>query len=179
MQDILVPAMGESITEGSISRWAVQVGDQVKQGDLLLELETDKVNLEISAEQDGVIAEILFKEGDTVQIGQVIGRIGKGSGAAPAPAAQPASAPAAAPAATPAAAPAAAAPAPASAPAAAAGSQPPATPAARKLAREQGIDLSQTPARDPLGRIHADDVRNAGSRPAAPAPAAPAAAPAA
>ncbi|MCC3374587.1 2-oxoglutarate dehydrogenase complex dihydrolipoyllysine-residue succinyltransferase [Cohnella sp. REN36] len=174
MQDILVPAMGESITEGSISRWAVNVGDHVNQGDLLLELETDKVNLEISAEQEGVIAEILYKEGDTVQIGQVIGRISEGGGAgAPAPAAQPASVPAAAPAPAPAA-PAVAAPAPASMPAAS-GSQPAATPAARRLAREQGIDLSQTPARDPLGRIHADDVRSAGSRPAAPAPAAPAA----
>jgi len=175
--DILVPAMGESITEGTISRWAVKAGDKVSQGDLLLELETDKVNLEISAEQAGVVTELLFGEGDTVQIGQVIGRIAEGEGGGAAPAAAPAPAPAAT-------APAPAAPAPAAAPAAAAPSvpastpaagQPSATPAARKLAREQGIDLSQTPARDPLGRIYPEDVRAAGAQPAAPAPAAPAA----
>lgn len=182
MADILVPAMGESITEGTISRWAVKAGDKVSQGDLLLELETDKVNLEISAEQAGVVTELLFGEGDTVQIGQVIGRIAEGEGgaAAPAPAAQ-VEAPIAAPApASAASAPAPAAPAPAPA-ASSAGStaQPPATPAARKLAREQGIDLSQTPARDPLGRIYPEDVRAAGSQPAASAPAAAPATPAA
>ncbi|MBB6691954.1 biotin/lipoyl-binding protein, partial [Cohnella xylanilytica] len=87
MQQITVPAMGESITEGTIARWAVKVGDAVKQGDLLLELETDKVNLEISAEADGVIQEITRQEGDTVKIGEVVGVIGAGSGA---PAAAPA-----------------------------------------------------------------------------------------
>ncbi len=174
--------MGESITEGTISRWAVKAGDKVSQGDLLLELETDKVNLEISAEQAGVVTELLFGEGDTVQIGQVIGRIAEGEGgaAAPAPAAQ-VEAPIAAPApASAASAPAPAAPAPApAASSAGAAAQPPATPAARKLAREQGIDLSQTPARDPLGRIYPEDVRAAGSQPAASAPAAAPAAPAA
>lgn len=163
--------MGESISEGTIARWAVKVGDTVQQGDLLLELETDKVNLEISADQGGVIAEIIRQEGDTVQIGEVVGRIGEGgAAAAPAPAAPAASAPAA-----PAAAPAAAAPAaPAAAPAAAdSAANVPASPAARKLAREQGIDLSRTPTRDPLGRVYPEDVRAAGSAPA------PAAAPAA
>lgn len=174
MQQITVPAMGESITEGTIARWAVKVGDAVKQGDLLLELETDKVNLEISAESDGVIQEIVRQEGDTVQIGEVVGTIGEGSGApaaaAPAPAA---AAPAPAAPAAPAAAPAAPAAAPAPV-AAATGSAPLATPAARKLAREQGIDLSATPARDPLGRVYPADVRAAGAAPA-PAAAAPAA----
>lgn len=185
MQEIIVPAMGESITEGTIARWAVKVGDTVQQGDLLLELETDKVNLEISAEQAGVIAEILRQEGDTVQIGEVVGRIAEGgAAAAPAPAAAeaPASAAPAAPAAAAQAAPAApaaaAAPAPA-APTASAGAAV-ASPAARKLAREQGIDLSRTPARDPLGRIYPDDVRAAGAAASAPAaPAQPAAKPAA
>ncbi|CAI6041911.1 2-oxoglutarate dehydrogenase complex dihydrolipoyllysine-residue succinyltransferase [Cohnella sp. JJ-181] len=177
MADILVPAMGESITEGTISRWAVKAGDKVSTGDLLLELETDKVNLEISAEQAGVVTELLFNEGDTVQIGQVIGRIAEGEGGAAAPAPAPhVQAPIAAPApASAASAPAPAAPAPAPAAASAAAGQPSATPAARKLAREQGIDLSQTPARDPLGRIYPEDVRAAGSQPSAPAPAAPAA----
>ncbi len=171
MHDILVPAMGESITEGTISKWLVKVGDSVKQGDLLLELETDKVNLEISAEQDGVISEILANEGDTVKIGDPVGRIGA-AGAAPA-----AEAPAAAPAQEQAAAPVAA---PASAPAAVPSSNEGssatlATPAARKLAREKGIDLNAVPARDPIGRIHASDVASAGTAPAAAPQAAPAA----
>ena len=82
MYDIVVPAMGESITEGTVARWAVRVGDAVKEGDLLLELETDKVNLEISAEQDGVLAEITRQEGDTVRIGEAVGRIGAAGSAA-------------------------------------------------------------------------------------------------
>ncbi|WP_027085748.1 2-oxoglutarate dehydrogenase complex dihydrolipoyllysine-residue succinyltransferase [Cohnella panacarvi] len=166
MHDIIVPAMGESITEGTISKWIVQVGDAVKQGDLLLELETDKVNLEISAEQDGVVTAILAKEGDTVKIGETVGTIGA-AGAAPAvaPAAPPAAvAPPAA----------AAAPAPSAAPApAASAGQTLASPAARKLAREQGIDLSSVPARDPIGRITPADVKSAGNAPAPAAQAAP------
>ncbi|WP_372630371.1 2-oxoglutarate dehydrogenase complex dihydrolipoyllysine-residue succinyltransferase [Cohnella sp.] len=173
MHDILVPAMGESITEGTISKWLVKVGDSIKQGDLLLELETDKVNLEISADQDGVITEILAGEGDTVKIGEPVGRIGA-AGAAPAPAEAPAApAQADAPASAP-------TPASAAAPAAAAssndGGSTLATPAARKLAREKGIDLNAVPARDPIGRIHASDVASAGTAPAPKAaPAAPAA----
>ncbi|MGO4107833.1 2-oxoglutarate dehydrogenase complex dihydrolipoyllysine-residue succinyltransferase [Paenibacillus sp. YAF4_2] len=174
MQQIIVPAMGESITEGSISKWVVKVGDAVKQGDVLLELETDKVNIEISAEQDGVLQEITRNEGDTVQIGEVIGTIGAGSGAAaPAPAAPAAEA---APASTAAPATAVAvAPAPAAAPATApaAGSQLNVSPAARKLAREKGIDINE--AQSTLGRV---DLRSAApAQAAAPAPAAKAAQP--
>ncbi|PQP85844.1 biotin/lipoyl-containing protein, partial [Paenibacillus sp. AR247] len=107
MSDITVPAMGESITEGTIFKWHVEEGQAVSQGDVLLELETDKVNLEISAEEDGVVEKILRKDGDTVQIGEVIGRMGTGGDAKPAsasaakeeaPQAQQPSAPAAAPA---------------------------------------------------------------------------------
>ncbi|MWC26966.1 2-oxoglutarate dehydrogenase complex dihydrolipoyllysine-residue succinyltransferase [Paenibacillus sp. MMS18-CY102] len=171
MSDIIVPAMGESITEGTISKWVVQEGATVRQGDVLLELETDKVNIEIGAEADGVVTSILKQEGDTVAIGEVIGTIGAGTGAAPAAPAAAAPAPAAA----------APAPAPAAAPAATAvavaeASQVNASPAARKLAREKGIDLSAVPTRDPIGRVYSDDVKSASSRPAAPA--APAAAPA-
>ncbi|TFE23313.1 2-oxoglutarate dehydrogenase complex dihydrolipoyllysine-residue succinyltransferase [Cohnella luojiensis] len=172
MHDIIVPAMGESITEGTISKWIVKVGDTVSQGDLLLELETDKVNLEISAEQDGVISEILMNEGDTVKIGEAVGRIGAaGQAAAPiaaAPAAvmQKESVPAPAQ-----------VPAPVAAPAAAASvdaSSTLATPAARKLAREKGIDLNAVPARDPIGRIHSSDVQSAGTAPASASAAQPA-----
>jgi 2-oxoglutarate dehydrogenase E2 component (dihydrolipoamide succinyltransferase) len=159
--------MGESITEGTISKWIVKVGDSVKQGDLLLELETDKVNLEISAEQDGVISEILAGEGDTVKIGESVGKIGAaGQATAPAAVAAAPSAPAAP--ATPVAAPSAAPAQPAVAAASSGndGSATLATPAARKLAREKGIDLNTLAARDPIGRIHANDVASAGTAPA-------------
>jgi 2-oxoglutarate dehydrogenase E2 component (dihydrolipoamide succinyltransferase) len=165
MHDILVPAMGESITEGTISKWIVKVGDSVKQGDLLLELETDKVNLEISAEQDGVISEIIAAEGDTVKIGEAVGRIGAAGQAAAAP-----SAPAAAPAQEAPKKESVPAPAPTPAPTSS-DSSTLATPAARKLAREKGIDLNAVPARDPIGRIHSSDVASAGSAPAPQAPA--------
>ncbi|GFN30873.1 2-oxoglutarate dehydrogenase complex dihydrolipoyllysine-residue succinyltransferase [Paenibacillus xylaniclasticus] len=176
MSDIIVPAMGESITEGTISKWVVQEGAAVRQGDVLLELETDKVNIEIGAEADGIVTSILKKEGDTVAIGEVIGTIGEGSGAPAAPAAP--------------AQPEAAAPAPAAAPAAPAAAPAPvadttgvnASPAARKLAREKGIDLSAVPTRDPIGRVYSDDVKSASNAPApapAAAPSAAAAAPAA
>jgi 2-oxoglutarate dehydrogenase E2 component (dihydrolipoamide succinyltransferase) len=176
VSDIIVPAMGESITEGTISKWVVQEGAQVRQGDVLLELETDKVNIEIGAEADGVVTSILKQEGDTVAIGEVIGTIGEGSAAVAAPAAPAAAAPA------PAAAAPAAAPAAASAPAAVAVAEPSqvnASPAARKLAREKGIDLNAVPTRDPIGRVYSDDVKSASNKPAAqaaapvPAPAAP------
>jgi 2-oxoglutarate dehydrogenase E2 component (dihydrolipoamide succinyltransferase) len=176
MHDIIVPAMGESITEGTISKWIVKVGDSVQQGDLLLELETDKVNLEISAEQDGVVTEILAKEGETVRIGEAVGKIGEaGQAAAPkavtAPvqaAPQQESAPAPAPAL-------AAAPAQPAVPAASSSndnSSTLATPAARKLAREKGIDLSTLSTRDPIGRVHSSDITSAGTMAsnAAPAP---------
>ncbi|ANE46928.1 dihydrolipoamide succinyltransferase [Paenibacillus swuensis] len=174
MYEITVPAMGESITEGTIYRWVVKAGDKVSYGDVLLEMETDKVNIEISAEADGVVTEILRQEGDTVSIGEVLGRLGAAdSAAAPATPAAEAPAPAA-----PVAPVAPAAPAAASQPAAAAAGSAAASPAARKLAREKGIDLNSVDARDPLGRIAPSDVQSAGTRPAA-GQAAPAASPAA
>ncbi|WP_123039252.1 2-oxoglutarate dehydrogenase complex dihydrolipoyllysine-residue succinyltransferase [Cohnella candidum] len=189
MFEVKVPAMGESITEGTISKWAVRVGDPIKEGDLLLELETDKVNLEISAEQSGVLSEIVRQEGDTVQIGEVVGLIGEAQGAAAAgtpPAAaeapsQPAAAAAPAPSSAPAAQPAPGAPSARGAepaPAAPGDALAPASPAARKLAREKGLDLNRVEPRDPLGRVYPADVRSAGTAPAPSAAAIPAAAPA-
>lgn len=174
MSEITVPAMGESITEGTIYKWHVNEGDAVNQGDVLLELETDKVNIEISAEASGVIEKILKNDGDTVQIGEVIGRISAGGEAAGAsapaktePKAEEKAAPAPAPAAP-------SAPAPAE-PGKEGESYLAASPAARKLAREQGIDLEQV-NRDPKGRIFQDNVKNhteaPAPRPSAPAPAA-------
>ena len=87
MSEVKVPEMGESIMEGTIAKWHVKEGDQVNQGDVLAELETDKVNIEISAEESGIIAQLLSKEGETVQVGETIAHIGSGAGAVSAPAA--------------------------------------------------------------------------------------------
>ncbi|MEF3306085.1 2-oxoglutarate dehydrogenase complex dihydrolipoyllysine-residue succinyltransferase [Paenibacillus sp. GYB003] len=185
MSDIKVPEMGESITEGTIAKWVVKVGDQVNQGDMLVELETDKVNLEVNAERSGVVAEIRKVEGDSVQVGETIGTIREGAAAgqpgaeaqgiaqpsapiepAPQPVAKPEPAAPAAPAA-------AAAPATGAAAADAAGAFV-ASPSARKLAREQGIDLQRVVPADPNGRIHRGDVTSHAAAPQGAAPAAPA-----
>ncbi|MEN1985486.1 2-oxoglutarate dehydrogenase complex dihydrolipoyllysine-residue succinyltransferase [Paenibacillus hubeiensis] len=167
MSEIKVPAMGESITEGTVSRWLVKEGDAVNQGDVLLELETDKVNIEISAEESGVLEKILRQEGDTVEIGEAIGIIAVGAGAASAPASPAASDPAPEPK-KQAPAPQAVAPVPAAPEVSEAGVKA-ASPAARKLARERGIELDQVQSKDPIGRVYQEDVKNHGSQPAAPA----------
>ncbi len=141
MAEIIVPELGESISEGTITKWFVKEGDTVSQGDVLLELETDKVNIEISADNGGVVSKIAKQDGEVVLVGEAIGSIGD-AGSAPAAAPAAPSEPAAAPAA-PAAAP--AAPTAQAAPPAASDAVI-ASPAARKRAREQGIDLAAQPA---------------------------------
>ena len=110
MSDIVVPTLGESVTEATVGRWLKAKGDTVKKDDVLVELETDKVSVEVSASEDGVLSDISVPEGETVGIGALLGRI-NGAGAAvakppaaPAPvqAAPAAAAPAAAPAPSPA-----------------------------------------------------------------------------
>ncbi|WP_010272892.1 biotin/lipoyl-containing protein, partial [Paenibacillus senegalensis] len=96
MSEIKVPELGESIAEGTIFKWLVKEGDTVQQGDVLAELETDKVNLEVSAEQSGTITKIVKGEGENVVVGEVIGTIEEGDVAAPAEAPAASSAPAAA-----------------------------------------------------------------------------------
>ncbi len=101
MTDIMTPALGESVTEATVARWAKKAGDAVKRDEVLVELETDKVSLEVVAPEDGVLSEIDAEEGATVLPGQRLGRVGTGSGVqptltAPAPVAA-ASTPAAAP----------------------------------------------------------------------------------
>lgn len=177
MAEIIVPELAESITEGTIAQWLKKPGEAIAKGEYIAELETDKVNIEIISEHDGVVGSLLKEEGDTVQVGEAIAVITEG-GAAPAPAAPVAEASAAAPTAV------ATAPAPAAvavaAPAEPAkpGSGPIASPAARKLAREKGIDLEAVATPDPLGRVRAQDVANAGTTPAPAAAPAPTAAPA-
>jgi 2-oxoglutarate dehydrogenase E2 component (dihydrolipoamide succinyltransferase) len=91
MADILTPALGESVTEATIAKWTKKVGDAVKKDELLVELETDKVSLEVVAPADGVLGAINAAEGDTVVPGTVLGSVTEG-GAAAAPAAAPAKA---------------------------------------------------------------------------------------
>src|SRR5512146_937658 len=96
--DVVIPTLGESVTEASIGQWLKKPGDAVKADEPIVSLETDKVAVEVNAPADGVLTELLFKEGDTVQVGAVIARLDAGAtAAAPAPAAAPA-APAPAPA---------------------------------------------------------------------------------
>jgi 2-oxoglutarate dehydrogenase E2 component (dihydrolipoamide succinyltransferase) len=169
---IKVPELAESITEGTILRWAKAEGERVRTGEPLVELETDKVNIEVIAEQDGVLAQILRGPGETVQVGEVIANLSL-SGDQAAPAAQPAAAPAA-PEPVP---PSAPAPAPHPAPVAPTAT-PAATPAARRWARENDVDLTAMQGRDPFGRINAGNVpANAAPVPASPLPPAPAYAP--
>jgi 2-oxoglutarate dehydrogenase E2 component (dihydrolipoamide succinyltransferase) len=138
MTDIRVPTLGESVTEATIGKWFKQPGDAVAVDEPLVELETDKVTIEVPAPAAGVLSEIAAKNGDTVAVGALLGAITPGSGAAAAPAAAvPAAPPAAAPPA-PLAAP-AAAPAP-PAPAKVAAADAPLAPSVRRLAGESGIE---------------------------------------
>src|SRR6187431_2667048 len=121
---VVLPALGESVTEGTVTRWLKKVGDTVQADEGLLEISTDKVDTEIPSPISGVIEEILVQEDETVEVGAILAKIGDGSAApaeAPAPAAEEAAAPAAAPA--------EAAPAPAAEPEPAAQPEPSAQPA--------------------------------------------------
>jgi 2-oxoglutarate dehydrogenase E2 component (dihydrolipoamide succinyltransferase) len=81
--EIHVPELGESVADATVGRWLKQEGDAVAAGDALVELETDKINFEVEAEHDGVLESIQKAEGDTVTVGEVIGTLGEGNGAAP------------------------------------------------------------------------------------------------
>ena len=81
--EIHVPELGESVADATVGRWLKQEGDAVSAGDALVELETDKINFEVEAEHDGVLESIQKAEGDTVTVGEVIGTLGEGNGAAP------------------------------------------------------------------------------------------------
>ncbi|WP_167139518.1 2-oxoglutarate dehydrogenase, E2 component, dihydrolipoamide succinyltransferase [Diaminobutyricimonas sp. TR449] len=196
-ESVNLPALGESVTEGTVTRWLKNVGDRVEVDEPLLEVSTDKVDTEIPSPIAGVIEEILVAEDETVEVGAPLVRIGDGSGAggaapaAPAEEAAPAEAPAAeAPAAPAAEAPAAEAPA-AEAPAAeapAAEAQAAEAPAAEAPAAEAEVPSSAAPAPGeavqataPTPAPAVDEAPAAPAEPAAPAaaPAAPAAAPAA
>ncbi|WP_242221270.1 2-oxoglutarate dehydrogenase complex dihydrolipoyllysine-residue succinyltransferase [Bacillus cereus group sp. BfR-BA-01380] len=157
MIEIKVPELAESITEGTISQWLINVGDKVEKGASVVELETDKVNVEIIAEDSGIVSKLLGEPGDTVEIGDVIAVLDANAAAAvstPAPA-EPKQEVTEAPKAE--------APSAASNPAPLQGlpntDRPIASPAARKMARELGIDLNEVRSTDPLGRVRPHDVQ--------------------
>ncbi|MBR1091548.1 2-oxoglutarate dehydrogenase complex dihydrolipoyllysine-residue succinyltransferase [Bradyrhizobium manausense] len=150
MTEIRVPTLGESVTEATIGRWFKKAGDAVAVDEPLVELETDKVTIEVPAPSAGTLSEIIAADGTTVAVGALLGQITDGAGAAkPAPA--PAKPAAAAPA------PAAAAPA-----AAAAAKAPPAdaplAPSVRKLSAETGVDASTVPGSGKDGRVTKGDM---------------------
>jgi len=166
MIDVEMPQMGESIVEGTLTKWLKKPGDKVERDEPLFEISTDKVDTEIPSPAAGTLAEILVEEGKTVGINTVVGRISDGAGASNAPAASaPVNAPpppAAAPA--PAAPPAAPAPAPPAAAPMADGATiveetaGPLSPLVRKMARENNIDLSKVKGTGIGGRITKQDL---------------------
>lgn len=161
MADIMTPALGESVTEATVARWTKTAGDAVRKDEILVELETDKVSLEVAAPADGVLSEILAAEGETVEPGTVLGKLS--AGPAPAKAAPK----------TEAAQPAAAPPPPAKAETAK-----PAAPSARRIAAESQLDLAKVAGTGKDGRVTKGDAlaaleARAAAPAAAPAPAAP------
>ena len=155
-EEIKVPTLGESITEATIGRWLKQVGEAVAEDEPIVELETDKVAMEVNAPVSGVMSESISAEGDTVEVGAIIAKVDI-SGKAPTVASAPkaASAPSAAPAAA-----AAPVPTPAAAPAPSAPSKPMA-PAVRKLVSEHNLDASKITGTGKDGRITKGDVLKA------------------
>ncbi|XLC21540.1 2-oxoglutarate dehydrogenase complex dihydrolipoyllysine-residue succinyltransferase [Pseudomonas aeruginosa] len=167
--EIKAPTFPESVADGTVATWHKKPGEAVKRDELIVDIETDKVVIEVLAEADGVLAEIIKNEGDTVLSNERLGKLNEGGAAAPA--APAAAAPAAAPAAQ------------AAAPAAAGGDDAILSPAARKLAEEAGIDPNSIAGTGKGGRVTKEDVvaaveakKNApaaSAKPAAPAAEAP------
>ena len=161
--DVVMPQMGESIFEGTITKWLKKVGDKVQRDEPLFEISTDKVDAEIPAPTAGVLSEIKVQEGTTVQVNSVVAVIGGGGGGVPSPfaPAKQASAPQ----------PQQAAPQPPPqqaaqgrpqpvAPPAEAGEQPRSSPLVRKIARENSVDLNQVSGTGLGGRISKNDIQS-------------------
>jgi len=176
MIEIKVPPLGESITEATVSRWLKKEGDAIAVGDTLVELETDKITVEVPALNAGVLRARLKAEGDVVQLAETLGQLEEGATAAAAPAAAPVAAAPVAAAPTPAApvAPAAASAAPSQPAAPAANAEVRAAPSAQKLAAATGVDLSTVAGTGRGGVVSKPDVVAAAAAPkasvAAPAP---------
>jgi pyruvate dehydrogenase E2 component (dihydrolipoamide acetyltransferase) len=179
MTNILMPALSPTMTEGKLAKWLKKEGDQVRAGDVIAEIETDKATMEVEAVDEGVLSQIVVPEGtEGVQVNAVIAVLGGGTATAVSPAPKPAAAPA--PVASPAAAP-TINPQPEPPGKAAGGERIFASPLARRMAAQAGIDLATLSGSGPGGRIvKADiDAARAGGAKAAPAAAPVAAAPAA
>src|SRR3990170_2479113 len=150
LTEIRVPTLGESVTEATIGRWFKKAGDAVAVDEPLVELETDKVTIEVPAPSAGTLGDIIAKDGETVAVGALLGQINDGAVAAAKPAAAPAKA--AAP----------AAPAPATAAPAAAPKTPPSdaplAPSVRKISAESGIDAATVPGSGKDGRVTKGDM---------------------
>jgi 2-oxoglutarate dehydrogenase E2 component (dihydrolipoamide succinyltransferase) len=163
--EIRVPELGESIVDAVIATWLKHEGDAINVGDALVELETDKVNVEVSAQQSGVLSKIMKKEGDEVAVGDVIGMIGEAARQeqpqpattvqVSATAAQPASATNTAETSV------------------ASDGQHLASPLARRIAAENNVDLVQVQGNSPHGRVTREDVMNYIEQSSRPSPAAP------
>lgn len=146
--DVKVPMLSESVSEGTLLEWKKKVGEAVARDEILIDIETDKVVLEVPSPQAGVLVEIVAQDGETVVADQVLARIDTAAtAAAEAPAAAPAEA------------------APAAAPAAAQNNA--AMPAAAKLAAENGVDVNALQGSGRDGRVLKEDVQNAAAKPAA------------
>ncbi len=168
MADVTMPQLGETVTEGTITRWFKSVGDQVAEDEVLFEVSTDKVDSEVPSPVSGVLAEIRVPEGEIAEVGVVLAVVADAAAEAPpaaeapaAPAPEPAPAPAAQPAPAPAPAP---APTPAATPTptpAAAGSELPLSPVVRRLISQSGVDPHSIEGTGVGGRITRSDVEQA------------------
>ncbi|HKS84146.1 MAG TPA: 2-oxoglutarate dehydrogenase complex dihydrolipoyllysine-residue succinyltransferase [Pseudolabrys sp.] len=152
MADIRVPTLGESVTEATVGKWFKQPGDAVAVDEPLVELETDKVTLEVPAPAAGVLSDIAVKNGDTVAVGALLGQIKEGAGATPRSAAPAPKAPE----------PAKSAPAPAAKPA-----DMPMPPSVRKMAAESGVDPAKVSGSGMHGQVTKGDMLSAIERAAA------------
>ena len=152
MADIRVPTLGESVTEATVGKWFKQPGDSVAVDEPLVELETDKVTLEVPAPAAGVLSDVAVRNGETVAVGALLGQITEGAGAAPK---------AAAPTAT------VAAPKPAAAPVAVGKTEIPAPPSVRKLAAERGMEPAKVEGTGKHGQVTKGDMLAAIERAAA------------
>jgi 2-oxoglutarate dehydrogenase E2 component (dihydrolipoamide succinyltransferase) len=157
LMDVVVPDMGESVAEGTLGSFSKAPGDAVEKDEIIAEIETDKVALEVAAPASGVLAELHAAEGDSVTPGQLIARISGGGGAAQATSAKPAAQSAPAPSAS------------------GAGTQRPVSPAVRRVTSEAGVDPTDIPGSGKAGRVTKGDalefINTGGSAPAASAPA--------
>ncbi|MDB5492022.1 MAG: sucB [Micavibrio sp.] len=156
MAQIVVPTLGESVSEATVAQWLKKEGDTVKADEPILELETDKVTLEVNAPSAGTLVSISVKQGENVKVGAILGEIGAGSAANDVK-------PAAAAPALAAAAPAQAAPAPAAAPSSSALDN--SGPAVRKMVADNNVDVSNVAGSGKDGRLTKDDVVRATSAP--------------